>query len=299
MDALVKNINPLNLTKLSAVVLISLSLINCSSPTKYPLRDSQTYSGPDPVESPSKSKSSSLVSSNLCGKIYRVKNGDSLSEIAHKCDISMSLLAKTNGIFSPYVIYKNQEIIIPDQVSSYDAAEIVAKPSIKSSLQKLKASESSTEKTLGKTRENIKIKPATAVNPTTNSAVKTTSWQWPVHQGAPHRFIRDNAGLSIVEVYGLSGQEIYAVAPGKVVYSGDGIVNFGLMVVVKHDDEYMSIYAHNSALLVKEGQRVKAGQQIAVLGATGNTSRPKLYLEARYQGRKIDILKVLAKPKPS
>lgn len=124
---------------------------------------------------------------------------------------------------------------------------------------------------------------------------KSSQWLWPMNSKLEHRFIRDSSGLSVLEVYGVPGQEVNTVAPGKVVYAGNGIVNYGLMIVIKHDDDYMSIYAHNSALLVKEGERVKRGQQIATLGATGNTTKSKLYLEARYQGRKIDIRKVLKK----
>ena len=114
-----------------------------------------------------------------------------------------------------------------------------------------------------------------------------------MHKGIDYRFKRDKAGLSVLEIYGIPGQKVKSVAPGKVVYAGNGIANYGWMLVVKHAKDYMSIYAHNSALLVEEGDYVEAGDVIASLGATGTTDRPKLYLEARYQGRKIDIKKKL------
>jgi murein DD-endopeptidase MepM/ murein hydrolase activator NlpD len=143
----------------------------------------------------------------------------------------------------------------------------------------------------------IKETPTTVVQKPLQKAVKQQAWLWPVHKSLPYRFIRDDAGLSIIEIYGVAGQEVKAVSGGSVVYSGEGITEFGKMVVIKHDDEHMSVYAHNSDLLVQEGDRVQAGQQIATLGATGNASQPKLYLEARFKGRKIDILKVLTVPK--
>lgn len=122
---------------------------------------------------------------------------------------------------------------------------------------------------------------------------KNVEWQWPMHKGLAYKYRRDRAGLSVLEIYGIPGQDIFSVAPGKVVYAGNGIANYGWMVVVKHAGDYMSIYAHNSSLLVKEGDSVEAGEKIALLGATGNTKKPKLYLEARFQGRKYDIKKKL------
>ncbi|MGE4500578.1 MAG: M23 family metallopeptidase [Hydrogenovibrio sp.] len=85
---------------------------------------------------------------------------------------------------------------------------------------------------------------------------------------------------------------MYAVAAGKVVYAGNGIRQYGNMVVIKHDTEHLTVYAHNDSLQVKEGQRVKKGQLIATLGQTGSVKKPELYVEARYRGRKIDIKKL-------
>lgn len=123
---------------------------------------------------------------------------------------------------------------------------------------------------------------------------KTSSrWVWPTHKKLGYDYRRDKAGLSVLEVYGVIGHKVTSVAAGKIVYAGNGIANYGLMLVVKHEHEYMSIYAHNSKLLVAEGDYVDAGQEIALMGSTGKTDIPKLYLEARYQGRKIDIKKKL------
>lgn len=121
---------------------------------------------------------------------------------------------------------------------------------------------------------------------------KKQTWDWPMKGDLQHRFFKDSAGLNALEIYGPPGLPVKSVQSGKVVYAGGGIDHFGLMIMVKHASGYISTYAHNSTLLVKEGQKVEAGEVIATLGATGQTDRPKLYFEARFRGRKVDAKKL-------
>ncbi len=288
------------LTRLMAVSMGVLVLASCSSPTKYTPRSSSVSSALPVVSSTSDVKakkrysesdlSDSQVESSPCGAVYRVKNNDSLSEIALHCQVSMKQLATLNKISPPYVIYKNQRLQIPVQIGEQAR-------SMASTTQNVPA-----VKGLVKGQAKVPDKKPSANVVTSHKKIKAPqstqqqAWQWPAHESLPYRFIRDEAGLSVIDIYGVAGQDVYAVASGSVAYAGEGIVDFGKMLVIKHDDEYMSVYAHNSALLVKEGDRVQAGQRIAVLGATGNASQPKLYLEARFKGRKIDIKKVLTPP---
>ncbi|NPA71501.1 MAG: peptidoglycan DD-metalloendopeptidase family protein [Gammaproteobacteria bacterium] len=247
-----------------------------------------------------------MPSESVCGAHYKVVSGDTLSGIALRCHVRMRDLAKTNNLLPPYFIYVNQILSlngVTPQSLSVDGKKRVSKPdkqTIKKASSKpvIKVVKSPVVKPVVRTLSKPASRTASAVAKpvpvvTSSAQSKPFKWQWPTHKQLSYRFVRDNAGMSVLEVYGLPGQAVRAVAPGKVVYAGNGIINYGWMAVVKHDDGYMSIYAHNSALLVKEGDRVKAGQQVATLGATGNTAKPKLYLEARFQGRKIDIKKVL------
>ncbi len=119
-------------------------------------------------------------------------------------------------------------------------------------------------------------------------AKQMASWNWPMDPKLQYQYKRDPSGLNALEIYGVPGLPIKSVEEGEVVYAGDGISHFGLLVMIKHPSGYLSTYAHNSRILVKEGQKVKSGQTIAALGASGETDRPKLYLEARYRGRKVD-----------
>ena len=88
------------------------------------------------------------------------------------------------------------------------------------------------------------------------------------------------------------GDAVTAVAAGKVVYAGTGIVGFGELLIIKHNEEYLSAYGHNDRLLVSEGQVVKAGQKIAEKGSSG-TDTVKLHFEIRKEGKPIDPQRLL------
>ena len=88
------------------------------------------------------------------------------------------------------------------------------------------------------------------------------------------------------------GQKIVSAAPGKVVYSGEGLVGYGKLIIVQHKRDFLTAYAHNDRLLVKEGQSVKRGQTIAHMGKTAAKS-PRLHFEIRFKGNAVDPLKYL------
>lgn len=111
-------------------------------------------------------------------------------------------------------------------------------------------------------------------------------WQWPVAEDdgviissefGP-RWGKEHRGLDLA---GETGVPIYAAADGKVVYSGNGLRGYGNVVIIQHDDNLTSLYAHNEKLLVKEGATVNAGERIAALGSTGRSTGPHLHFEIR------------------
>jgi lipoprotein NlpD len=95
-----------------------------------------------------------------------------------------------------------------------------------------------------------------------------------------------------VAIGGNSGQPVLASAAGKVVYSGNGLRGYGKLIIIKHNNTYLSVYAHNRELLVKEGERVSKGQRIAEMGST-DSERVGLHFEIRRLGRPVDPLKYL------
>ena len=116
------------------------------------------------------------------------------------------------------------------------------------------------------------------------------AWRWPT-SGRVIRGYSSSVHKGI-DIGGQRGDAINAVAAGKVVYAGTGIVGFGELLIVKHNEVYLSAYGHNSRLLVAEGTTVRAGQKIAEKGSSG-TDRVKLHFEIRKEGKPIDPQRVL------
>ena len=103
-----------------------------------------------------------------------------------------------------------------------------------------------------------------------------------------------SGGNKGIDIGGSSGRGVRAAAGGKVVYAGSGLRGYGRLIIVKHDEVYLSAYAHNSKLLVEDGAKVRKGQQIALMGNTG-TDRVKLHFEIRKRGKPVNPLKYLPK----
>lgn len=122
-------------------------------------------------------------------------------------------------------------------------------------------------------------------------------WGWPAGGKLLSTF-NETTNLKGVGIAGKAGQPVIASAPGKVLYSGDGIRGYGKLVIVKHNKAYLSVYAHNSQLLVKEGQTVVKGQKIAEMGNT-DADQVKLHFEIRHFGKPVDPLKLLPAERPT
>lgn len=116
------------------------------------------------------------------------------------------------------------------------------------------------------------------------------NWAWP-HPGPLVASFNDGNNKG-VDLSGKLGDPVLAAAPGRVVYAGDGLRGYGKLVIVKHNNLYLSAYAHNSKILVKEGQQVGKGQKIAELGDS-DAERPKLHFEIRKLGKPVDPVQLL------
>lgn len=207
-----------------------------------------------------------------------VRKGDTLYSIAFDAGLDYRAVARWNHIEPPYVITPGQRLRLrppPDDRVPRSAAR---EPSAPSSSQ---PSGGSTGGSSGQSEPQ----PV----PYTGTAV----WEWPVQGTIIRRFSRDSANPGI-EIAGKPGQPVRSAADGRVVYSGDGLRGYGQLIIVKHNETFLSAYAHNRKLLVKEGDRVRRGQQIAEMGSTG-TDRVKLHFEIRKQGTAVDPLNYLPK----
>lgn len=200
---------------------------------------------------------------------YRVNSGDTLYSIAFRYGLDYRYLATINHLRSPYKIIPGQQLRL------------------------------STSKTLNKGHKSH----LAAVKPYSKSTVQLSSnalsnrlWRWPAQGQLISSFSPLTGGNKGIDIGGQYGQPVYAAAAGTVVYCGNGLHGYGQLIIIKHDDIYLSAYAHNSQLLVKEDMHVKAGQQIAKMG-NSDSSRIKLHFEIRKAGKPVNPLIYLHTPK--
>ncbi|HET7932260.1 MAG TPA: peptidoglycan DD-metalloendopeptidase family protein [Rhodanobacteraceae bacterium] len=143
------------------------------------------------------------------------------------------------------------------------------------------------------------VQPVVAATPTpppgaTRNAAGIT-WRWPASGNLISGFQAGSGGDGAgVDIAGKAGDPVRAAASGTVVYSGNGLIGYGELVIIKHNDTYLSAYGHNSRRLVKEGQHVDAGQEIALMGASG-APRVELHFEIRKNGKPVDPMDYLPK----
>ncbi len=134
---------------------------------------------------------------------------------------------------------------------------------------------------------NVSLAKAPVPAPKPIAPAHANKWQWPTL--AQNQFKRvsteEQNGL---DIFGKLGDPVYAVNPGRVMYAGDGLKNYGNLVIVRHSENWVSVYAHLQKILVKEGDQVNAGQRIALLGNSGSTPEMKLYFEIRQKGKPVD-----------
>lgn len=121
------------------------------------------------------------------------------------------------------------------------------------------------------------------------------TWSWPA-SGPLLAAFNQGGNAKGIDIGGSSGQPILAAAPGKVIYSGSDLRGYGKLVIIKHNSDFLSVYAHNSKIVVKEGEQVTRGQRIAEMGDT-DTDRIKLHFEIRRQGKSVDPAEYLP-PQP-
>ncbi len=131
-----------------------------------------------------------------------------------------------------------------------------------------------------------------AVIPSVIAPIGGLGWRWPTSGNVISRFMAGDATRQGLDIAGNAGDPVLAAADGVVVYSGSGLVGYGELIIIKHSDEWLSAYGHNRKRLVNEGQRVKAGQQIAEMGRSG-ASRDMLHFEIRRNGRPVDPLQFM------
>lgn len=263
---------------LLAVALTAL-LGGCASSTNAPVVDRQHRSQP--------AASQKAVRPVTSGS-YVVRPQDTLYSIAFRFGRDWKELAASNGIPAPYTIRPGQVIHFSKKPARTVAAAKPATPARPSATTSKPAAKPAA-KPVSKPAATATSKPAAS---TPKQAAPVGKWLWPAEGTVISRFFSNTTLNKGIDIAGQIGQPVKATAKGTVVYAGSDLRGYGELIIIKHDDTFISAYGHNRRLLVNEGQQVGAGQQIAEMGSTG-TDRVKLHFEIRRQGSPVDPLQYL------
>lgn len=209
---------------------------------------------------------SNLSSSVPTASTYVVKPGDTLNKISRATGVSESTIARINKISNPNLLIVGQTLRLSDSQSPPPVART------------------------NNTSSQATSTPVNTESTTTRASdAGLISWGWPAKGKIIQGFTPTTKGIDIA---GNSGDPIEAAANGKVIFAGDGPRGLGNLVIVEHSDGFITAYAHNKTLLVKEGQVVKRGAKIAEMGQSDTTS-VRLHFEVRRRGTPVDPLQYL------
>ncbi len=235
------------------------------------------------------------------GNTHSVNPGDTLYSIAWAYGIDYRELAAHNRIKEPFTIYAGQTLdlnlnskrratVDPSQPPGAPIRSLSTKPEEKAS-----ASPPPPEAAKPSSPRRISVPKRSAAASSRQQAetmrgTKIKKWEWP----AKGEIVTDfaSSGGKGVDISGKLGQPVLAAADGRVVYAGGGLRGYGELIIVKHNKRYLSAYAHNNRILVKEGDKVKIGQRIAEMGSTG-TESVRLHFEIRRDGKPVNPVRYL------
>ena len=242
-------------------------------------------------------------------QIYLVQKGDTLYSIAFNHGLDYHELAELNDIRDPGMIQVGQQIrlfadgakpiIPPADVQIKPIASVIRELPRLAKYEYSDAALAQIEKDQQLSQQaiaEVKRKPKPDPKPQTDDAGdngddEALEWSMPAQGKMVARF-SEPASSKGIDIAGKLGQPILASAPGKVVYSGSGLRGYGNLVIIKHNKTYLSAYAHNDQVLVREGQSVTRGQKIAEMGKT-DADQVKLHFEVRRFGKPVDPEKYL------
>lgn len=261
------------------VSLLLLALTACSghvAPVSERSLNKQSSSAPRQQFRP-KQVSSKLPSSGY----YRVQRGDTLYSIAWRYRLDFRNLAKANNVGSDYRIYPGQRLRL-------DTAAKANAPVIASSTKTTKPA-APPVKTKAPAKPAIKPSAAVRASVPPSGPVK---WRWPTSGRVIKGFSSRGKVNKGINLAGQRGDPVYAAGGGVVVYAGSGLLGYGNLIIINHNETFLSAYAHNDKLLVQERQKVDVGQKIAEIGNSG-ADRTMLHFEIRKEGKPVDPVRYL------
>ena len=264
------------------------------------------------------------------GNTYKVNKGDTMFLIAYLTGMDVKDLASMNNMKEPYSLSVGQTLkisncstktvttTVPVKTTAPAAPAAPAEPEVTYTPGANGTQIGSDGTVIGPIKSGVATggastpaftnnTPSTPV--TTTTQVETTNntpvnanvvapvasnvaWQWPTQGNVIQGFSNSDGGNKGIDISGSRGQAVKAAASGRVVYAGNALRGYGNLIIINHNDDFLSAYAHNDKILVSDQQEVKAGQEIAKMGSTG-TNAVKLHFEIRYKGKSVDPVRYL------
>ena len=264
------------------------------------------------------------------GNTYKVNKGDTMFLIAYLTGMDVKDLASMNNMKEPYSLSVGQTLkisncstktvttTVPVKTTAPATPAAPAEPEVTYTPGANGTQIGSDGTVIGPIKSGVATggastpaftnnTPSTPV--TTTTQVETTNntpvnanvvapvasnvaWQWPTQGNVIQGFSNSDGGNKGIDISGSRGQAVKAAASGRVVYAGNALRGYGNLIIIKHNDDFLSAYAHNDKILVSDQQEVKAGQEIAKMGSTG-TNAVKLHFEIRYKGKSVDPVRYL------
>nr|WP_160222605.1 murein hydrolase activator NlpD [Haemophilus parainfluenzae] len=264
------------------------------------------------------------------GNTYKVNKGDTMFLIAYLTGMDVKDLASMNNMKEPYSLSVGQTLkisncstktittTVPVKTTASAAPAAPAEPEVTYTPGANGTQIGSDGTVIGPIKSGVATggastpaftnnTPSTPV--TTTAQVETTNntpvnanvvapvasnvaWQWPTQGNVIQGFSNSDGGNKGIDISGSRGQPVKAAASGRIVYAGNALRGYGNLIIIKHNDDFLSAYAHNDKILVSDQQEVKAGQEIAKMGSTG-TNAVKLHFEIRYKGKSVDPVRYL------
>ena len=217
-----------------------------------------------------------------------VKPGETLYSIAWRYGRDYRELGNANGIAPPYHIKAGQVLRLDLRGTATSSRQTASKPATTRPAPTVSAP---TPRSEPAPRVQKAPDRKTAL-PNQSQTVASISWRWP-HVGTVLAGFSTSGKVNKgIDIAGNAGDPVRASAAGNVVYAGNGLLGYGNLIIVNHNEHYLSAYAHNRKILVKEGEEVQAGQTIAELGSSG-ADRNKLHFEIRKNGNPVDPIPYL------
>ena len=259
------------------------------------------------------------------GATYKVNKGDTMFLIAYLAGIDVKELAALNNMSEPYHLSVGQTLKIGN-CSTKTVISTVAASTASNAVNNTPAVTytpgangtqiGSDGSIIGPVKSGAGV-PSVTPTPTYNTSSNTPSapvateenttatnanviapiasnvaWQWPATGNIIQGFSNSDGGNKGIDIAGSRGQAVKAAAAGRVVYAGNALRGYGNLIIIKHNADFLSAYAHNDKILVADQQEIKGGQEIAKMGSSG-TNAVKLHFEIRYKGKSVDPTRYL------